>query len=137
MSAGTTSNLPPPAPPPQRSLPLGVAVLSVLVGLYGFALFLLGLLLFVGYSLHLSYLDVPVFGLTGLALAAVVTIVGLVILGLAVALWRLRLYALVLALLFLLYEIVAYAYAREFATVGFVLAVIIFVYLLAVNRHFR
>jgi hypothetical protein len=132
-----TSSLPPPAPPPTRSLPLGVAVLSILVGLYGFALFLLGLLLFVGRSLHASYLTVPVFGLTGYPLAAAVTIVGLVILGIAVALWRLRLYALVLALLFLIYELVAFAYAREFETLGFVLSVVIFLYLIAVNRHFR
>ena len=133
----TSSTLPPPAPPPRRSLPLGVAVLSILVGLYGFALFLLGLLIFVGRSLNISYLNVPVFGLSGYPLAAAVTIVGLVILGTAVALWRLRLWALVLALLFLIYELIAYAYAREFVTFGFLLSLVIFLYLIAVNRHFR
>lgn len=133
----TSSSLPPPAPPPYRSLPLGVAVLSILVGIYGFALFLLGLLLFVGRSLHISYLSVPVFGLSGYPLAAAVTIVGLVLLGIATALWRLRLWALVLALLFLVYELAAYAYAREFVTLGFVLSLVIFLYLIAVNRHFR
>jgi hypothetical protein len=132
-----TSSLPPPAPPPRRSLPLGVAILSVLVGLYGFLLFVLGLLLAAGHALHQSYLTVPVFGLSGYELAAAVTIVGLIILGIGVALWRLRLWALVLALLFLLYELAVYAYAREFETVGFVLALVIFLYLIAVNRHFR
>ncbi len=124
-------------PPPQRSLPLGVAVLSILVGLYGFALFLLGLLLFVGRTLDISILAVHVFSLSGYPLAAAVTIVGLVILGIAVGLWRLRLWALVLALLFLIFELVTYVYAGTYLTVGFFLALIILIYLIAVNRHFR
>lgn len=132
-----TTTLPPPAPPPKRSLPLGVAVLSVLVGLYGFFVFLLGLLLFANISVN-SYLGRPeTFGLAGYELAAVVAIVGLIILGIAVALWRLRLWALVLALLFLLYEIVTFAIAGHIESLGFVLALLIFLYLIAVNRHFR
>jgi hypothetical protein len=132
-----TSSLPPPAPPPKRSLPLGVAVLSVLVGLYGFVIFLVGILLFVHFGVS-SYLGLPsTFGLAGYELAAVVTIVGLIILGIATALWRLRLWALVLALLFLIFELVSYAYADHYASVGFILALVIFLYLIAVNRHFR
>jgi hypothetical protein len=134
---GATTTLPPPAPPPERSLPLGVAILSILVGLYGFFIFVLGLL----YAAHIAvstYLGVPFkFGLHGYELAAVVSIVGLIILGIGVALWRLRLWALVLGLLFLLYEMVVYAYAGDYASLGFILALVIFLYLLAVNRHFR
>jgi hypothetical protein len=131
------STLPPPAPPPRRRLPLGVAVLSVLVGLYGFAVFVIGLLIVASISVS-TYLGVPTtFGLTGVALGALVAIVGLVILGIGVALWRLRLWALVLGLLFLLYELVSYAYAGHYVSFGFLLALVIFVYLIAVNRHFR
>ncbi len=139
MSSGpeSVSTLPPPAPPPTRSLPLGVAILSILVGLYGFFVFVVGLLLFVHVAIS-SYVGVPSkFGLTGYGLAALVTVVGLIILGIAVALWRLRLWALVLGLLFLLYELVSYAYAGHYESLGFLLALVIFVYLLAVNRHFR
>jgi hypothetical protein len=139
-SSGTapmTSTLPPPAPPPRRSLPLGVAVLSILVGLYGFVIFVVGLLLFAKIAVS-SYLGVPsTFGLTGYELAALVAVVGLIILGIGVALWRLRLWALVLGLLFLLYELVTYALADHYASFGFVLALVIFLYLIAVNRHFR
>jgi len=136
-SAPGTSTLPPPAPPPERKLPLGVAVLSILVGLYGFFLFFVGLLLFAKIAVN-SYLGEPeTFGLVGYELAAVVAIIGLVILGIAVALWRLRLWALVLALLFLLYELVTFAYAGHYESLGFVLALVIFLYLIAVNRHFR
>ena len=130
------SSLPPPAPPPPRSLPIGVAIISFLVGLYGFVIFVLGVLLLakVGVS---QYLGVPSLGLTGYALGGLVAIIGLVLLGIGVALWRLRLWALVLGLLFLLYELVSFAYAGKFETFGFVLALVIFIYLLAVNRHFR
>jgi hypothetical protein len=136
-SMPTVSTLPPPAPPPPRSLPVGVAVLSVLVGLYGLILFVVGLLLFVKIGVS-SYLGLPsTFGLAGYTLAALVTVVGLIIVGIAVALWRLRLWALVLGLLFLIYELVAYAYAGHYLSVGFLLALVIFLYLIAVNRHFR
>jgi len=136
-AAPSPSSLPPPAPPPRRSLPIGVAILSVLVGLYGFAVFVIGLLIAVKISVS-TYLGVPTtFGFTGIELGALVAIVGLVLLGIGVALWRLRLWALVLGLLFLLYEMVSYAYAGHYASFGFVLALVIFIYLLAVNRHFR
>jgi hypothetical protein len=135
-----TSTLPPPAPPPtppQRSLPIGVAILSILIGIYGFLVFLTGLLLFVNIGIPTYLGHPPTFGLAGLELAAIVTIIGLIILGIGVALWRLRLWALVLALLFLLYEVIAYAYAGHYESIGFILALLLFVYLLAVNRHFR
>jgi hypothetical protein len=133
----TTGTLPPPAPPPRRSLPLGVAILSLLVGIYGFVLFLIGLLV-IGKVAVSSYLGLPsTFGLSGYELGALVAIVGLIILGIAVALWRLRLWALVVGLLFLVYEMVSYAYAGHYASLGFVFALVIFLYLIAVNRHFR
>ena len=135
-SVPATSTLPPPAPPPRKSLPIGVAILAVLVGLYGFVLFVLGLLLFAKIGVS-QYLGVPSLGLTGYELAGLVAIIGLVILGIGVALWRLRLWALVLGLLFLLYELVAYAYAGKYETFGFIFALVIFLYLIAVNRHFR
>ena len=133
----TTSSLPPPAPPPRRSLPIGVAILALLVGLYGFFVFVVGLLAFAGITVA-TYLGEPLkFGLTGYALAALVTVIGLIILGIGVALWRLRLWALVLGLLFLLFEIVSYALAGAYLSLGFLLALVIFLYLIAVNRHFR
>ncbi len=137
-TAPQTESLPPPAPPPRRSLPLGVAILSILVGIYGFLVFLTGLLLFVSVSVpYLSRLKPYGFGLGHLELDAVVTIFGLILIGIAVALWRLRLWALVLALLFLLYEIITFGIAGSYESIGFILAIIVFLYLIAVNRHFR
>lgn len=133
----TTTTLPPPAPPPgRRTLPLGVAILSFLLGLYGFVVFVIGLLLFVKVA-AIPYLHAPsTFGLKGYELAAIVTVFGLLILGIAVALWRLRLWALVLALIVLLYELVVYGLAGAFISFGFIVALLLFLYLIAVHRHF-
>lgn len=130
----------PPVRPPRRQLPLGVAVLAVLVGLYGFFLTLWGILLAVAVTIPAffhSFGSGASFGLSGLLYGVVLLIVGLIILGIGVALWRLRLWALVLGLLFLGFEMVSYAVAGHIVSFGFLLSLVIFVYLLAVNRHFR
>jgi hypothetical protein len=123
--------------PPSR--PLGVAILSVLIGIYGFLVFLVGLLVAAASSISstlggaLPY----TFGTTGLVAGIIVAVIGLIILGLAVGLWHLRMWALVLTLLFLIFEMVTYGIAHAFLTFGFIVALLLFIYLLAVSRHFR
>jgi hypothetical protein len=123
--------------PAQPSRPLGVAILAVLIGIYGFLVFLLGLLLLVGSSLGVVGSPLPTyFHTTGVIAGIIILIVGLIILGLAVGLYHLRMWALVLTLLFLAFEIVSYGLAGAFVSVGFILGVILFIYLLAVSSHF-
>jgi len=125
--------------PPQRpSRPLGVAILAVLVGIYGFLLILGGALVIAG-AAALHYLGVPssFAGLGGIEFGAVILIIGLIILGLALGLWHLRMWALVLTLLFVIFELVSYGLAGAFVTFGFIFGLILFIYLLAVHRHFR
>ena len=124
------------APAPSR--PLGVAILAVLVGIYGFLLILLGALVLAGVAAtHFFGLPTGFAGLGTVALGAVVLIVGLIILGLALGLWHLRMWALVLTLLFVIFELVSYGLAGAFVSLGFILALVLFVYLLAVHRHFQ
>jgi hypothetical protein len=124
------------APPPSR--PLGVAILAVLIGIYGFVEFLLGLFLLVGSAVFSSVApSYSAFGLTGVAVGAVFAVIGLIILGLAVGLWHLRMWALVLMLIFLAIEMILNGLAHAFISFGFIVALILFIYLLAVNRHFR
>lgn len=126
----------PPAPP---SRPLGVAILAFLIGLFGFLWVLVGLLILA----HQSFSAFTQYGLGsfgpvgGWAAGAIVLVIGLIVLGVAVGLWRLRFWALVLALLVLIAELVVYGIAQEFVSVGFLLSLILFVYLLAVHRHFH
>lgn len=133
------ATLPPPARP-RRELPLGVAILAVLVGLFGFLILIGGILIIVGLSIggQLDFLGPgSSFGFTPLIAGIIAVIIGLIILGIGVALWRLRLWALVLGLIFLFIELVSYGLEGRFVSLGFILALVIFVYLLAVNRHFR
>jgi hypothetical protein len=126
------------APPPAPSRPLGVAILAVLIGIYGFLVFLAGLLLAVGSSV-LSGLGnaTHFFGQSGVIVGVIAAIIGLIVLGLAVGLWHLRMWALVLTLLFLIFELVSNALAGAYISLGFIVALILFLYLLAVHRHFR
>ncbi len=124
------------AAPPNR--PLGVSILAVLVGLYGVLLILGGILLVAGAS-ALTFLGVAsqFAGLPGLAVGAVVLVFGLIVLGVALGLWPLRMRALVLALIVTAVELVGIGLSGNFVSFGFVFSLILFVYLLAVARHFR
>ena len=117
-------------------LPLGVAILAVLIGLFGFFVIVLGLaFLFVAAGFLLGGVGVAsVFGYTGTIAGIIILITGLVILGTAIGLWNQELWALVLAIIVLLfYGVVEYL---SHAWVGLVIIVLLIVYLAAVSKHF-
>jgi hypothetical protein len=124
--------------PSGPSRPLGVAILAVLVGIFGILLILGGALVIAG-AAALAYLGTPsgFAGLGGVTLGVIVLIVGLIILGLALGLWHLRMWALVLTLLFVIFELLTYGLSGNFVSFGFIFALILFIYLLAVRHHFR
>jgi len=117
-------------------LPLGVAILAILIGIFGFFVLIRGLLLLLTVAgVSLGALGVTVvFGMTGIGAAIIVLVVGLVILGTAFGLWNQELWALVLAIIVLLFYAVV-----EFlgsAWLGLVIVVLLLVYLVAVSSHF-
>lgn len=133
-----------PNPPPPSSLPLGVAILAVLVGIFGFLVIVGGLLIVAGFTVatFLGTSTIPTaLGYTGIAAGIIVLIVGLIVLGIALGLWHRRLWALVLALIVLaveLYFFVAdFSLGHDFHSLTFLVSLVLFVYLLAVSRHFR
>ncbi|HEV2449408.1 MAG TPA: hypothetical protein VGU43_03230 [Thermoplasmata archaeon] len=115
-------------------LPLGVAILAVLIGIFGFFIFLGGLLILVfGIALAGSS-GATVFGLGGALGGLIVLVIGLVILAVAVGLWNQELWALVLAILVLLfYAAIEYFSGAFFALI---IVVLLLVYLIAVSSHF-
>ncbi|MGD0588795.1 MAG: hypothetical protein ABSA63_08410 [Thermoplasmata archaeon] len=117
-------------------LPLGVAILAVLIGIFGFFVIVLGLLLLLGAAgVAFGGLGlVSVFGTTGTIAGAIVLIIGVIILGVAVGLWNQEMWALVLAILVLL----VYGAVDFLASswLGLVIVVVLLVYLVAVARHF-
>ena len=72
----------------------------------------------------------------GLGLGLILVIFGLIVLAVAYGLYDLHMWALALAIIVLLVYMASYALAGEFFNLGFLLSLILFVYLLAVSRHF-
>ncbi|MGA8663857.1 MAG: hypothetical protein WB809_02140 [Thermoplasmata archaeon] len=120
----------------RSSLPVGVAIIAILIGILGFFTLLFGILVLVGIGAS-AYFGVPVFlGVGGLTLALIVIILGIVELAVAYGLWDLNMWALVLAILVLIVEMAIYGLAGAFLSLGFLLSLVLFIYLLAVSRHF-
>jgi len=120
----------------RSSLPVGVAIIAVLIGILGFFTLLFGILVLVGVTAS-AYFGAPVFlGVGGLTLALIVIILGILELAVAYGLWDLNMWALVLAILVLIVEMAIYGLAGAFISLGFLLSLVLFIYLLAVSSHF-
>jgi hypothetical protein len=116
-------------------LPLGVAILSVLIGIFGLFVLILGVLILFGTASALAGLGVTsAFGMSGTIGGLIVLIIGVIILAVAVGLWNQELWALVLAILVLLfYGVVDYLAS---SWLGLIIVVLLLIYLVAVARHF-
>ncbi len=122
---------------PTASRPLGVAILAVLVGLFGILLVIGGVLvLALGSTSLVSDLELGISGTSALLLGIIVLVYGLVVLGVAVGLWDLRMWALALAVIVLLVQIAFHAIDNTYLSVGFFVDLLLLIYLIAVSRHF-
>ncbi len=118
--------------------PLGVTVLAILIGVFGFLLLVSGALLLVGaHGVALLGLPRTLFGLGGPIAGFLALIVGLILLGLALGLWNLRMWAYVLALVFVIFELISFGLGGGVLTIGFLFLLFLLVYLLVVARFFR
>jgi len=116
-------------------LPLGVAILAILVGIFGFFVLLVGVLLLVfGTAVTLGGGSVAVFGTGGAIAGLIITIIGVIILAVASGLWNQELWALALAVIVLLFYGVLEFVAQSWLALLVVGALL--VYLVAVSSHF-
>jgi len=116
-------------------LPLGVALLAVLIGIFGFLVLVAGALLLVfGTSFVFGTGSVTVFGTGGTIAGLVLLLIGAVILAVATGLWDQELWALALALIVLLFYGVVEFVAQSWLSVLVIGALL--VYLVAVSNHF-
>jgi hypothetical protein len=121
--------------PQEPGLPIGVAILAVLIGIVGFVLIIAGVLLAaLNVSLHLSFAAFSSYG--PLLLGVILLIVGLIILGVALGLWHQRLWALVLAIIVFGFYFISDALVGAWFSLGAIISLILVVYLIAVHRHF-
>lgn len=124
---------PTPVVPP---LPLGVALISIATAAGGFVLFLSGaLLLLNAYLPNTVPTALLVLGGADPLGAAILLLVGTVLVGLANALWHQERWSLYLTV-GVLFAGEAYLFFTDTITVLFVLGLIVFVYLLTVRDHF-
>ncbi|MCI4317631.1 MAG: hypothetical protein L3J96_03755 [Thermoplasmata archaeon] len=116
-------------------LPLGVAVLAVLIGILGVFILLGGaILLVLGTGVAFGSGTVTVFGSSGAIAGLILLIAGILTLAVATGLWDQELWALALAVVVLLFygvlEFVAGAW------LGLMIVVLLLIYLGAVSNHF-
>lgn len=118
------------------SLPLGVAILALLVAIAGFVLFLSGALILLNAYLPTTVpSDLLILSGGDPLGAAILLLVGTVVVGLANALWHQERWSLYLTV-GVLFGLEAYLFFTDTITVLFVIVLLIFVYLLAVRDHF-
>jgi hypothetical protein len=130
MSSATVST--------DRSLPLGVAILAVLIGLVGFVFLIGGLIVLAAAVLGLTFptLGLAAFG-TGLIAGLLLTIFAIVLLAVAFGLWDTELWALVLSIIVVVLLLIGYVIRGDILSLGGIILVILLIYLIAVNQHFR
>ena len=122
---------------PRPSRPLGVAILAVLIGIFGAFLLIAALLLLLGGGLGLALPTLgPVYG--GVLVGGIILLVLAVLLFVvARGLWELELWALVLAIIVLVFELLALWLAGRLLSVEGIIAILLLVYLIAVHGDFR
>ncbi|HYA10930.1 MAG TPA: hypothetical protein VEH10_04590 [Thermoplasmata archaeon] len=131
-------HLPPPwEPTPERPrLPIGVAFVSVLIGLIGFVMVLAALLFVLNQLLGATVpTSLEIFSAIDVFGALILIAVGASLLAIATSLWRQETWALWTTIV-LVFAMTAYLFFTGFITILFLLFVVLLVYLLAVRRYF-
>ncbi len=122
--------------PAAPSLPIGVAVLAVLIAIAGLVVLLAGVLyLLSAYFTSLVPTTLLIVRSVDPVGAAVLVVLGAILLAVATSLWRLEAWALWTTVV-ALFLAVAYLFFTASITVLFVLLLLLFIYLLTVRHHF-
>jgi len=122
--------------PVRPRLPIGVAVVSVLLALFGVVMLLAGLLfLLATVASEVVPSSLEIFQSIDLYGAAILAILGAALIGIATSLWRQETWAL-WTMLVLVFATAAYLFFTGSITVLFLIFVVLFLYLIAVRRYF-
>ena len=122
---------------PAPSRPLGVAILAVLIGIFAAFLLIAAILLLLVGLLGATVPTVgPVYGgvLVGGILLLVISVLLLVV---ARGLWDLELWALVLAIIVMGFELISLGLAGRLVSFEGIVAAVLLIYLIAVHGHFH
>ncbi|HYB79020.1 MAG TPA: hypothetical protein VEG66_04580 [Thermoplasmata archaeon] len=124
-------------PTPERPrLPIGVAVVSVLIAIFGVVMLLAGLLyLLATLSVNIFPTSLEIFPSIDIYGAAILAILGAALIGIATSLWRQETWALWTTIV-LVFATAAYLFFTDYITVLFIVFVVLFIYLISVRRYF-
>ena len=117
-----------------NNLPLGVAIIAVLIGLFGVFLLVISVLLFLFTGLiphSTAYFGVSLIG------ELLLFIFGVVLLVVATGLWDQELWALVLSIIVIGFLFVGDLLNGTLLTLGGLVTLLLLIYLIAVHRHFH
>jgi len=122
--------------PVRPRLPLGIAILSVLIAVFGLLMLLAGLLFVLA---QLAGQVVPssleIFQSIDVVGALVLLLLGAALVGIATALWRQETWALWTTIA-LVFATTAYLFFTGSITILFLIFVVLFIYLISVRRYF-
>ena len=124
------------APPMPRSRPFGVAILAVLIGLVAVLLLVVSIALILLFSGLAIATEFSFFG-AGAIGGVILLIFSIVLLVVAVGLWRLEMWALVLSFLVLFILVVSNVVRGNIVSFSTIFDVLLLVYLFLVRHHFR
>lgn len=120
-------------PYPSSRLPLGVAILAILIGIVGFFYLIGGILLLV---LRFGLLGTGPLFVGGPLGAVLLLILGIVLLAVASGLWGRELWALALTALVLVLILIGNILEGALVSLSTVVVVLLLIYLIAVRDHF-
>ncbi len=127
------------SPPPPQSigrLPLGVAILAILIGIVAFFYLIVAIFAFLSVALFHVYLIAGV----GLLAAVITFILAIILFVVAGGLWNQRLWALALAIIVVLILLAESVYGlyvgRSVSLVAAIIEGLLLIYLIAVSGHF-
>ncbi len=116
-------------------LPLGVAILAVLIGIFGALLLVVGILVLLAIGVGATA-GLAIFG-GGLLGGLLLVLIGAVILAVAKGLWDQELWALVLCLILVGLLVLSDLLRGTILSLGGLILVVLLIYLVAVHKHFR
>ncbi|HEY6238590.1 MAG TPA: hypothetical protein VIZ68_05335 [Thermoplasmata archaeon] len=129
----TVTHLPPLRASP--SLPLGVAILAVLIGVIGFLLLVVSIAIIVLYT-GLAFLTQFSFFGAGVLGGVLLLIFSIVLLVVAFGLWNLEMWALALSVIVVLILFISNA-IQHLVSISTAVLLLLLVYLVLVRHHFR
>ena len=122
--------------PVRPRLPIGVAIVSVLVAALAVVMVLAGLLFFLGVFVpNVVPASLEIFSSIDLYGAGILVILGAALLGIATSLWHQETWALWTTIV-LVFATAAYLFFTGSITVLFLVFVVLFIYLISVRRYF-